>query len=316
MKQSIMNLITTVLLTSLLAGCTEPTTSKPISTKDGESVKHTSEASETTGTQNDGLTTELPGKSDDTSGGLPTIESTVILDQDGVKITAQSLVDESIWGLGVKLLIENNTDQDLVFSSEYLVVNNYMISDLFAKTVAAGKKANEVLSLSTSGLEEAGITEAGEIAFSLRVYDDETWDDLLQTDEIVLHTSAYQADSALALDEGKELLNTDGVRIVGRYLTEDSFWGAGVQLFIENTSDLAVTVGCEDFSINGFMVSSFFSATVNPGRYSLEEITIFDSDLKDNEIDTIEEIELSLRISDSDTYDLIHQSPPISFSVE
>ena len=38
-----------------------------------------------------------------------------------------------------------------------LIVNNYMISDLFASEIAAGKKANEVMYLSNSQLKAAGI---------------------------------------------------------------------------------------------------------------------------------------------------------------
>ena len=71
-----------------------------------------------------------------------TIESVVLLDQDGLVITAKELIDDSIWGKGLKVLIENNSEENLGVQCKSLIVNNYMIEDLFSCSIAAGKKSN------------------------------------------------------------------------------------------------------------------------------------------------------------------------------
>lgn len=38
--------------------------------------------------------------------GLPTVEKQVLLDQDGLMITAVELTEDPIWGIGLKLLVE------------------------------------------------------------------------------------------------------------------------------------------------------------------------------------------------------------------
>ena len=40
------------------------------------------------------------------------INEQVLVDQDGIKITATEYVTDSIWGDGIKLLVENNSAKD------------------------------------------------------------------------------------------------------------------------------------------------------------------------------------------------------------
>ena len=81
------------------------------------------------------------------SSSTPTIEEAVVYEKDGIKITAKEYTTESIWGDGIKFLIENDTTKNIMVSCKALIVNNYMISDLFATEVAAGKKTNETMHL-------------------------------------------------------------------------------------------------------------------------------------------------------------------------
>jgi hypothetical protein len=69
-------------------------------------------------------------------------------------------------------------------------------------------------------------------------------------------------------------------------------------------------------SINGFMVTPLFSSTVNSGRMALDDITILSSDLEDNDIEVIEDIELIFNILNSNTYETIVDTDPISFSTK
>lgn len=252
---------------------------------------------------------------DQESSGLETIEETVLLDQDGVRITAKEIEDDSIWGKGIKVLIENDSEKNIGVQCNSIVVNNYMITDLFSSTVAAGKKVNDTINLLSSGLEEAGIDTISEINISFHIFDADSFDTLFDTDEITLKTSAYGTVEQLAMDSGKELLNKDGVRIVGKYVTEDSFWGAGVLLFIENKSDSDIIVQCDNMSVNGYMVTPYFSCQVNKGRMALDTITILSTDLEENGIDEVKNLELNFNIINPKNFDTIYQSDPIPFSV-
>ena len=244
-----------------------------------------------------------------------TIEEQVVVDQDGIKITATEYETDSIWGDGIKLLIENDSNNDYTVGCDALIVNDYMITDLFVSEIAAGKKANEVMHLSSSELKAAGIENVGKIEMYFHAYDS-SYNSIFENVYSEIQTSEYANMDTTPNDAGMELYNKDGIKIVGKTVDENSFWGTAILLYCENTSGKNVGISVDDMSINGFMMSPFFTTTVYDGKKSIDEITVFSSDLEENGIEKIEEVELKFHIYDSDSYQTIADSDPITFSAQ
>ena len=247
---------------------------------------------------------------------IPTIEETVILEYEGVKVTAMEYTADSIWGDGIKLLVENNGDKSVGVSCENVIVNDYMLTDFFSTTVAAGKKDNETLYLSSTELEAAGVTNVGKVEAQLYLYDADSYSTIYTGELVEIQTSEYANMDTTADNVGAELYNENGVRIVGKYVNEDSFWGAAILLYVENNTGRDITVSCEDLSVNGFMVDAWFYCDIVAGKKAVEEITLFDSTMEENGITSIEDIELVFTAHDSNTYADIFKSEPISFSAK
>lgn len=258
---------------------------------------------------------EQEGIAEETGKGA-SIEEQILLEQDGIKITATGMEEDSIWGEGVKLLIENNTEKNIGVGCNALIVNDYMITDLFSTSVAAGKKANEVMYMSSTELEAAGISNIGQIEIYFHIYDGDNFETILDADRVVIQTSQYENMDTENSQDGKELYNQDGIRIVGKYVDEGSFWGTAVLLYIENTSGRNIGVGCDDMSINGFMVTPYFSCTVYDGKKALDDITIMSSDLEQNGIESVDELEVNFHIYDVDSYETITDTGAITFSAK
>ena len=245
-----------------------------------------------------------------------TIGEQVLLDQNNIVITAKEYVSDSIWGDGIKLNIENNSEASVTVSCNALIVNNYMISDLFVQEVAAGKKANEVMYLSSSQLKAAGIESVGQIEIYFRVYDPTTYDTIFEADCVTIQTSEYANMDTTPNDLGKELYNQDGIRIVGKAVDENSFWGAGILLYCENTTGKNIGINVDEMSVNGYMMSPLFSTTVYNGKMSIDDITLLSTDLEENGITSIDEVELKFHIYDAKTYETITDSDVISFNTK
>lgn len=244
------------------------------------------------------------------------IDEQVLVDQEGVKVTAVEYIQGSLFGDGVKLLIENNTSKNLTVGCDALIVNDYMISDLFSCSIAAGKQAYETLDLYTSELNKAGINNVGQIEAYFRVYDSDTWEDLFKTQCITIKTSNYDSMDTSSDINGVELINQDGVKIVGQYVDENSFWGAAVLLYIENNSDKNVTIDVDDMSVNGFMVTPYFTSTVYSGKKAFDDITLMSTDLEKSGITSVDDIELSFKLVNPETYETIYESGPVQFSTK
>ena len=69
-------------------------------------------------------------------------------------------------------------------------------------------------------------------------------------------------------------------------------------------------------SINGYMITPYFSTTVYDGKKALEDITIMSNQLEENGIESIDNVELKFHIYNSDTYETIADTEPITFSAK
>ena len=244
-----------------------------------------------------------------------TIEEQVLFEQDGIRVTAKEYESGGFWGDGIKLLIENDSEHNVTVSCDALIVNNYMISDLFSASVAAGKKSNDTLNLLSSELKAAGISTVGQIEAYFRVYDSDSWEDMFKTGNVTIQTSEFGNMDVTPDDTGFELLNENGIRICARYVDEDSFWGAAVLLYCENNSGRNITITADDLSVNGFMVTSYCYITVYDGKMAFDDITLLSSDLKENDIEKIEEIELKFHIIDADSWNTVLDTSTLTFTV-
>ena len=254
------------------------------------------------------------GKGD--SGKSVTIEEQVLLDEKNVVITAKEYVEDSIWGEGIKLNIENNSGKDLTVGCSALIVNNYMITDLFSSQVAAGKKANETMYLSSSQLEAAGIESVGQVEIYFHIYDSNTMDKYYDSNCVTIKTSEYDNMDTTVDDSGVELYNKNGIRIIGKTVDEDSFWGMGILLYCENKSGKNIGISVDDVSVNGYMMNTLFSTTVYSNKMALDDITLLASELEENGITSIDDVELKFKIFNPDTYSTIDESDVVTFSTK
>ena len=235
------------------------------------------------------------------------IDEAVLLDEADVKITAKSLDVNGVFGPSIQLLIENNSDKSLTVQARNASVNGYMIETMMSSDVAAGKKANDELTFMGSDIETAGITT---------IFDSESWDTYLDTDLIGIKTSAAEGFTYEYDNSGYGVYDDNGVEIVVKGLSDDSILGPSIVVYISNTSEKNVCVQACDVSINGFMVDPIFSSEVVAGKHAIGTITFLSTELEENEITAIEEVELSFHIFDNDSWDGIADTDPITITFE
>lgn len=295
-------------LFSLGSGSSDDSEKKKITTQDT--------AATTDGSSSEGASEKSEAPAEQSKGTDITIQEEVVIDEPDIKVTAKEYVTDSIWGDGIKFLVENNGSSDIGLGCTALIVNDYMITDLFSSTVAAGKKSNETMYLSSSQLKAAGIDNVGQIEVYFHTYDADEYSTIKDYPCITIKTSAFENMDKKANDDGTELYNDNGIRIVGKYVDEDSFWGAAVLLYIENNSGKNVVISCDDLSINGFMMTPYFSATVYDGKKSIDDITLLSTQLEENGITSIDDIELKFRIYDEKSFSTITETDVISFSAK
>lgn len=269
----------------------------------GDEVKNSaSESSESAAKEKDSAETEV------------SIEEQVLYDEKDIKITATGMKDGWM-GTELTLLIENNSGKEITVQARNANVNGYMVPTTMSADVASGKKANDSLTFETSGLKECGIDTIAKMEFSFHIFDTESWDDIANTDVIKIATSAADGYKQTYDDSGNVLVDKKGIRIIEKGLSEDdSFWGPGIVLYIENNSDRDITVQTADVSVNGFMVDATMSEDVIAGRKAMSAVQFLSTDLEENSIEKITDVELKFNIIDMESFDNIFDSDTLSIT--
>jgi hypothetical protein len=276
--------------------------------------KDISSVNTTTSSTKEQSTASSEASNDEASLSEITVDEQVLYDENNIKITAKGIEDGWL-GTELKLLIENNTDKSITVQARNANVNGYMVDTMMSADVAAGKMTNDSLTFETSGLKECGIENIATMEFYFYIFDAETWDEIVSTDVITVETSIADGYVQEYDDSGEVLVDTAGVKIVGKGLSvDDSFWGPGVILYIENNTDKDITVQVRDVSVNGFMVDSTMSEDVVAGKKAMSAVQFFSSDLEENSIEDITDVELYFHIFDEASWDTIFDSDVISIS--
>lgn len=233
------------------------------------------------------------------------IEELVLMDEKDVTIIATGF-EETWLGPAVKVLIENHSNLDLTIQTGLTSVNGYMIDTIFSSDVAAGKKANDEITLSSSGLDSAGIHEIADIETSFRIITMKDFETYHESDTVTITTNLAKDYEYSFDDSGQLLYNDKDIRIIAKGISsDDSFFGPGLVMFIENLRDESIVVQARDVSINGFMVSTIFSTELAPGKRAVDAVTFLSSELEENGIEEISEVELAFHIFDGESWDAI-----------
>lgn len=239
-----------------------------------------------------------------------TIEETVLIEENGVKVIAKDLQYTNDYA-ELSLIIENNSEKNYTFYSGTLgyscnSVNGYMIDDGYFNTdVAAGKKANEVMKFDLKQLMTFGINEIADVQIGIGMNDEdynETHFEPVQIKTPLAEKYDYKKDTYQTAMENKvvetlygmkilsysdkELYNKNGLKIVSEAVIEKS--GGERAVFVELVNDTAETLhsSFSDISLNDLVVTygTWKTDKINPGMRKvivLDTSNMLDDSLKE-----------------------------------
>ena len=238
------------------------------------------------------------------------IEETILYNSDDILITATEL-GYTDYSADISVVIENNSEKDLTFISNSIgyscnSVNGYMIADGYINSsVAAGKKANDTLSLSYDMLRLYGIFEIADIEIGFDISDDEY--NHIYTGPCQIRTSIadqydYQRQSyrETVVSDGaagyfgytipyfsdKALYDQGGIKVASSLFMEKNDDGSAVLLEVENNAEQSVRATMADIYLNGLGVYSgtWSSMNINPGKKGILDLdfsTLLADELRD-----------------------------------
>lgn len=243
---------------------------------------------------------------------MPTIEETVVLDQEGIKVTALSLVNDPVNGLGMTMHIDNQTEDIISIQCYPLLVNHFDVNasyDFFHPTIAPKSSAEGTVyfwfdSLKALGIQTLSDIEVGfsvntmeSVGNSAMVYGHSLFDSELTE----IHTSLYGQEEQLQFDNWVTVVDKDDVQVRVTWYEGDDYWGKGLLMYFYNQSDTYMIATGLDCYVNGEEAYLQMQYAIDPGAMALSSGRIMSlleggvpgSDIED---DLVKELSLSIRL--------------------
>lgn len=239
---------------------------------------------------------------------VPEFQAQTIVDNEFCTVILESIDENGMWGYSWKVQLENKTDKNLMFSIDDCSVNGVMADPFWASSVAAGKKSNETVSWSSSLFEENGISSDNvtQVTFDLRVHDADDWSaDNFVDDTFTIYPMGEENATTVertAQDSDLVLFDNDECTLIVTGFDPDSLFGYAVNVYLVNKTDKTLMFSVDDASINGYMCDPFWATSVAAGKTENSSIEWSDSTLEESGIESVEEIELPIRVHYEDDW--------------
>ena len=235
----------------------------------------------------------------------PSLPATDLVPDDRCSFSVTGTELNEHLGLQIHVLCENNSNRPLMFSWGNVSVCGFMYDPLWAVEVTPGKKVNSTIGIDTYALEKIGINSVDEISFTLTVRDSEEFMDAPIVEESYsLYPTGKDAETVKLPQyrhrDGETVIvdNEDLTFII--YEVDDELEDYyTLHCYAANRTGKDILLHWEDVSVNGFMVNPYWSVSIAEGKQAYSEIIFFRSDLEEQDIEVVQNIEFRLQASDS-----------------
>ena len=246
----------------------------------------------------------------------PAIEEQLIYENETVSILARSLGYDPVNGPELRLEARSHTDKELLIQAQYAVVNGFMMAPALNLTVPPQKKKEASMTLPYLGLAMADIHSLSELSFTLQLLDAKSFEVLETTEEISLALTGTSEQEPF-VPEGQTAYDENDVKIVIQGVKHDVLFDSDAVLtvYMENNSDKTVSVKNNTLRVNGYSITTAMHTVILPGKRAVDTIELFDSELDEHGITSLDSIEVVFDVNDYDAWENIATTSTISVEI-
>ncbi len=246
-----------------------------------------------------------------------TIEKQVLVDENGIKITALEIDYSGSFGPKVEMLVENNSSHDVMIQARNSSVNGAMVEANFTFDIIAGESRREDIGFAKSGMELYGIKAVETLEFGLLISDAHNWETIVSVDSIRIDTSAEKTQSSYFEDFDTVLYDKGGIKLCLKKTPSPSTpVGTKLTLGIENKSERQLKIQASAVTLDNASVSCSFSGVVLPGKNVIDEMSFSEWELKSLNVHDVKEMTLKFVVTDPETKETVLETETVTVSFE
>lgn len=225
---------------------------------------------------------------------IPKIEKYVIWETDDIRVSTEYFKRIDI---GLKIKIENKSKSELLLDANELYVNDFKLSGLLYSTIPAGETVYDTINFSDITIEEANITEIGQVELCLNARNQET-KDIEYSDPIIIETEFTDWKKNQDLGKGELLYDNEGIKITAKSIKNTAYMPNLLPVIIENNSGQEINAKFTWAAVNGKnvdFVSKFHDCRIHDGKKIVTDIDV-DEIMKESSEDSLESLEINFDI--------------------
>ena len=238
-----------------------------------------------------------------------TLSGLTIVDNDKCAFTVTGTEFNEHLGLQIQVLCENKSDRTLMFSWNNVSVCGFMYDPMWAEEVAPGKKVNTTIGIDTYALEQMKVESVDQIEFDLWIQDSEEFmNEPVVNESFSIYPTGKTAETVRfpvfePSEEDTVIVDNGDLTFIVMNVDDELADYYTLNCYIANKSDKNLMITWDEVSVNGFMVNPFWAMSVAAGKQAYTEIIFYRSDLQEQDIEVVQNIEFRLQASDNDNWE-------------
>lgn len=231
-----------------------------------------------------------------------TFDESVIYDENGIKAVLTGISDGE-YGKNLEITITNDSDRDIYWGVDYIMVNDITIVCAVTNPVPTGKTGHAEYPIEEGYLDRFGISDIHTLQLACDISDGETSENTVYCmSEKIVTNLGPDFDLSLPIDDWEVVYESDTLKIYNTGIIEEAGeydeFKSKVLLMCFNESDSLIAISPEDVSFDGTMdYNNYFSFSVGPESYG--EFYLASGE----DSNTKEEATFSLKVMDGETYE-------------
>ena len=238
-----------------------------------------------------------------------TLSGLTLVDNESCAFTVTGTEFNEHLGLQIHVLCENKSGRTLMFSWNNVSVCGFMYDPLWAEEVAPGKKVNTTIGIDTYALEQMHVDSVDQIMFDLWVQDSEEFmNEPVVNEGFCIYPTGKTPDQVKIpvyepSEEDTLIVDNETLTFIVMNVDDELADYYTLNCYISNNTGKNLLITWDEVSVNGFMVNPFWALSVAAGMQAYTEIIFYRSDLEEQDIEVVQDIEFRLQASDSDDWE-------------
>ena len=238
-----------------------------------------------------------------------TLSGLTLVDNEKCVFTVTGTEFNEHLGLQIQVLCENKSDRTLMFSWNNVSVCGFMYDPMWAEEVAPGKKVNTTIGIDTYALEQTKVESVDQIGFDLWIQDSEEFmNEPVVNESFSIYPTGKTAEQVKfpvyePSEEDTRIADNETLTFVIMNVDDELADYYTLNCYIANHTDKNLLISWDEVSVNGFMVNPFWATAVAAGKQAYSEIIFYRSDLEQQDIEVVQDIEFRLQASDNDDWE-------------